>query len=528
MLKVVDLGMQFGSRKLFEHVNLSFDMGNCYGVIGANGAGKSTFLKLLSGEYESTSGNIIRDPKERMSILRQNQNEFDNETVMRTVLMGNKRLIEIMDEKDALYNKPDFNEEDGIKAAELEGEFAEMNGWDAESDAASLLNGVGVDTSLHYELMANLDAKLKIKVLLAQALFGNPDILLLDEPTNNLDYKTCEWLENFLLNFKNTVIIVSHDRHFLNNVCTHICDVDFGKISLYVGNYEFWYESSQLLLQQKKDENKRAEEKAKELREFIQRFSANKSKAKQATSRRKLLEKLDLTQVEPSNRKYPFIGFKQFREVGNDILEVEGLTKKGIFENLSFTVNKGDKIAFLSENSLVVTTLFNILSGKDSADSGTFKWGITTKQSYLMQDNKDLFSDPKHNLITWLRQFSPEDETESFLRSWLGRVLFSGEEAKKQVTVLSGGEKIRATLAKIMLEQANVLLFEDPTNHLDLESISALNDGMTAFPGNILFSSHDAEMLNTVANRLIVIENGKKVYDREQNYEEYMESKLGE
>ena len=528
MLKVVDLGMQFGSRKLFEHVNLSFDMGNCYGVIGANGAGKSTFLKLLSGEYESTSGNIIRDPKERMSILRQNQNEFDNETVMRTVLMGNKRLIEIMDEKDALYNKPDFNEEDGIKAAELEGEFAEMNGWDAESDAASLLNGVGVDTSLHYELMANLDAKLKIKVLLAQALFGNPDILLLDEPTNNLDYKTCEWLENFLLNFKNTVIIVSHDRHFLNNVCTHICDVDFGKISLYVGNYEFWYESSQLLLQQKKDENKRAEEKAKELREFIQRFSANKSKAKQATSRRKLLEKLDLTQVEPSNRKYPFIGFKQFREVGNDILEVEGLTKKGIFENLSFTVNKGDKIAFLSENSLVVTTLFNILAGKDSADSGTFKWGITTKQSYLMQDNKDLFSDSKHNLITWLRQFSPEDETESFLRSWLGRVLFSGEEAKKQVTVLSGGEKIRATLAKIMLEQANVLLFEDPTNHLDLESISALNDGMTAFPGNILFSSHDAEMLNTVANRLIVIENGKKVYDREQNYEEYMESKLGE
>lgn len=528
MLKVVDLGMQFGSRKLFEHVNLSFDMGNCYGVIGANGAGKSTFLKLLSGEYESTSGNIVRDPKERMSILRQNQNEFDNETVMRTVLLGNKRLIEIMDEKDALYNKPDFSEEDGIKAAELEGEFAEMNGWDAESDAATLLNGVGIDSSLHYELMSNLDAKLKIKVLLAQALFGNPDILLLDEPTNNLDYKTCEWLENFLLNFKNTVIIVSHDRHFLNNVCTHICDVDFGKITLYVGNYEFWYESSQLLLQQKKDENKRAEEKAKELREFIQRFSANKSKAKQATSRRKLLEKLDLTQVEPSNRKYPFIGFKQFREVGNDILEVEGLTKKGVFEDLSFTLNKGDKVAFLCENSLVVTTLFNILSGKEEADSGSFKWGVTTKQSYLMQDNKELFSDPKLNLITWLRQFSPEDETESFLRSWLGRVLFSGEEAKKQVTVLSGGEKIRSTLAKIMLEQANVLLFEDPTNHLDLESISALNDGMTAFPGNILFSSHDAELLNTVANRLIVIENGKKVYDKESNYEDYMNEKLGE
>ena len=522
MLKVVDLGMQFGSRKLFDHVNLSFDMGNCYGIIGANGAGKSTFLKILSGTLESTSGNIVRDPKERMSILRQNQNEFDNETVIRTVLMGNKRLIEIMDEKDALYNKPDFNEEDGIKAAELEGEFAEMNGWDAESDAASLLNGVGVDSSLHYELMANLDAKLKIKVLLAQALFGNPDILLLDEPTNNLDYKTCEWLENFLLNFKNTVIIVSHDRHFLNNVCTHICDVDFGKITMYVGNYEFWYESSQLLLQQKKDENKRAEEKAKELREFIQRFSANKSKAKQATSRRKLLEKLDLTQVEPSSRKYPFIGFKQFREVGNDILEVEGLTKKGIFENISFTVRKGDKIALLSENSLVITTLFNILSGKEEADSGTFKWGVTTRQSYLMQDNKELFSDPKLNLITWLRQFSPEDETESFLRSWLGRVLFTGEEAKKNVNVLSGGEKIRANLAKIMLEQANVLCFEDPTNHLDLESISALNDGMTNFPGNILFSSHDAELLNTVANRLIVIEQGKKIFDKETNYEDYM------
>ncbi len=526
MLKVVDLGMQFGSRKLFEHVNLNFDMGNCYGIIGANGAGKSTFLKILSGSLESTSGNIVRDPKERMSILRQNQNEFDNETVIRTVLMGNKRLIEVMDLKDALYSKPDFSEEDGVKAAELEGEFAEMNGWDAESDAASLLNGVGVPDEFHYSLMFELDAKLKIKVLLAQALFGNPDILLLDEPTNNLDYKTCEWLENFLLNFKNTVIIVSHDRHFLNNVCTHICDVDFGKITMYVGNYEFWYESSQLLLQQKKDENKRAEEKAKELREFIQRFSANKSKARQATSRRKLLEKLDLTTVEPSSRKYPFIGFKQFREVGNDILDVDGLTKNGIFENISFSVRKGDKIAILAENSLVVTTLFNILSGKETQDSGTYKWGVTTRQSFLMQDNKELFSDSKLNLITWLRQFSPEDETESFLRSWLGRVLFTGEEAKKNVNVLSGGEKIRANLAKIMLEQANVLLFEDPTNHLDLESISALNDGMTSFYGNIIFSSHDAELLNTVANRLIVIKDGKIVFDKEMNYEDYMS--LGE
>jgi len=525
MLKIVDLGMQFGTKKLFEHVNLNFEKGNCYGVIGANGAGKSTFLKLLSGEYESTSGNVVRDPKERMSILRQNQNEFDNETVIRTVLLGNKRLIDIMNEKDALYAKPDFSEGDGLRAAELEGEFAEMNGWDAESDAASLLNGLGIAPEFHYSLMADLDAKLKIKVLLAQALFGNPDILLLDEPTNNLDYKSCEWLENFLSTFENTVIIVSHDRHFLNNVCTHICDVDYGKITMYVGNYEFWYESSQLLLQQKKDQNKRAEEKAKELREFIQRFSANKSKAKQATSRRKLLEKLDLSQVEPSTRKYPFIGFKQFREVGNDILEVNGLTKNGVFENLTFSVNKNDKIAILSENSLVITTLFNILSGKEQADSGTFKWGVTTKQSFLMQDNKELFSNPSLNLITWLRQFSPEDETESFLRSWLGRVLFTGDEATKNSTVLSGGEKIRCTLAKIMLEQANVLCFEDPTNHLDLESISALNDGMINYKGNILFSSHDAELLNTVANRLIVIEDGKKVFDKETTYEEYMEEK---
>lgn len=524
MLKVVDLGMQFGTKKLFEHVNLNFEKGNCYGIIGANGAGKSTFLKILSNQLDSTSGNIVRDPKERMSILRQNQNEFDNETVIRTVLLGNKRLIEIMDEKDALYAKADFSEEDGLKAAELEGEFAEMNGWDAESDAATLLNGLGIKDEFHYSLMSDLDAKLKIKVLLAQALFGNPDILLLDEPTNNLDYKSCEWLENFLASFENTVIIVSHDRHFLNNVCTHICDVDFGKISMYVGNYEFWYESSQLLLQQKKDQNKRAEEKAKELREFIQRFSANKSKAKQATSRRKLLEKLDLSQVEPSTRRYPFIGFKQFREVGNDILEVNGLTKNGVFKDLTFSVNKNDKIAFLCENSLVVTTLFNILSGKEEADSGSFKWGVTTKQSFLMQDNKELFSDPKLNLITWLRQFSPEDETESFLRSWLGRVLFTGDEALKNVTVLSGGEKIRANLAKIMLEQANVLCFEDPTNHLDLESISALNDGMTNYKGNILFSSHDAEMLNTVANRLIVIDNnGNKVFDKVTTYDEYME-----
>ncbi len=525
MLKTQNLGMQFGTKKLFEHVNLSFDKGYCYGIIGANGAGKSTFLKILSGELESTSGEVIRDPKERMSVLRQNQNEFDNETVMRTVLLGNKRLIEVMEEKDALYAKPDFNEEDGIRAAELEGEFAEMNGWEAESDAATLLNGLGIPSDIHYSLMGELDAKIKIKVLLAQALFGNPDILLLDEPTNNLDYKSCMWLENFLANFENTVIIVSHDRHFLNNVCTHICDVDYGKIKIFVGNYEFWYESSQLLLEQQKDQNKKAQEKAKELQEFIARFSANKSKAKQATSRKKLLEKLDLSGVEPSTRKYPFIGFKQTREVGNDILEVNHLTKKGLFEDLSFTINKNDKVAILSENSMVITTLFNILQGKEEPDSGTFKWGVTTSRSFLMQDNKELFSNKNLDLIKWLRQYSKEDETESFLRGWLGRVLFRQDEALKNVTVLSGGEKIRADLARIMLEQANVLIFEDPTNHLDLESITSLNEGMKNFKGNILFSSHDAELIQTVANRLIVINNMKKEYDKQTTYEEYIEEK---
>lgn len=523
MLKTVNLGLQYGSRKLFDKVNIQFDKGNCYGIIGANGAGKSTFLKLLSGEIESTEGEVIKDPKERMSVLRQNQNAFDDQTVIKTVLLGHKRLVEIMNEKEVYYAKESLTDEEGMRLSDLEGEFMELNGWEAESDAATLLNGLGVSDEYHYELMGSLDAKIKIKVLLAQALFGNPDILLLDEPTNNLDYKSTRWLENFLLNFDNTVLIVSHDRHFLNNVCTHICDVDYGKIKLYVGNYEFWYESSQLLLQQQKDQNKKAEQKAKELQEFIARFSANKSKARQATSRKKLLDKLVLTDIEPSSRKYPFIGFKQAREVGNDILIVDNLTKKGLFENLSFTVRKGDKIAFLAENSMIITTLFNILLGKEEADSGSYKWGITISVSYLMQDNKEFFSDERLDLINWLRQFSPDDQTESFIRGWLGRMLFSGEESMKKSTVLSGGEKVRCILAKMMLESGNVLIMEDPTNHLDLESITALNEGMTSFKGNILFSSHDAELLETVANRIISFE-GNEIKDKMTTYEEYLDS----
>lgn len=522
MLKTVNLGLQYGSRKLFEHVDIAFTKGNCYGIIGANGAGKSTFLKLLSGEIESTTGEVVMDKNERMSVLKQDQNAYNSETVVNTVLLGHSRLVEIMKEKEILYSKEDFTEEDGIKAAELEGEFAELGGWDAESDAEALLNGLGVSKEYHYQLMGELDAKLKIKVLLAQALFGNPDILLLDEPTNNLDYKSTRWLENFLLNFENTVLIVSHDRHFLNNVCTHICDVDFGKIKLYVGNYEFWYESSQLALQQAKDQNKKSEQKIKELQEFIQRFSANKSKSRQATSRKKLLDKIKLEDIEPSSRRYPYIGFKQNREVGNDILFVEKLSKPGLFENLTFTVNKNDKIAFLAENSMIITTLFNILSGKDEDYTGKFKWGITTNTGFLPQENKEYF-DKDLSLIDWLRQYSEEDQTESFIRGWLGRMLFSGEESLKKCNVLSGGEKVRCMLSKLMLECPNVLVLEDPTNHLDLESITALNEGMTNYKGNILFSSHDAELLETVANRIIMFKNDGTIIQKETTYEEFLE-----
>lgn len=523
MLKTVNLGLQYGSRKLFEHVDLTFNKGNCYGIIGANGAGKSTFLKLLSGEIDSTTGEIVMDKNERMSVLRQDQNAFNDVTALRCVLLGHKRLVEIMEEKEIYYAKTDFTDEDGIRLAELEGEFAEIGGWEAEMDAESLLNNLGVPSSAFQTLMQDLDAKVKIKVLLAQALFGNPDILLLDEPTNNLDYKACRWLENFLLNFENTVLVVSHDRHFLNNVCTHICDVDFGKIKLYVGNYEFWYESSQLALSQAKDQNKKMEQKVKELQDFIARFSANKSKSRQATSRKKLLEKIEISDIEPSSRRYPFIGFKPKREVGNDILIVSHLTKKGVFEDLSFSVNKNDKIAFLAENSIVITSLFDILSGKDTDYTGTFKWGITTSIGYLPQDNKEYF-DKDLSLIDWLRQYSKEDQTETFIRGWLGRMLFSGEESFKKCNVLSGGEKVRCMLSKLMLESANVLMLEDPTNHLDLESITALNEGMMNFKGNILFSSHDAELLQTVANRIISFEDGK-VIDKMTTYEEFLDSK---
>ncbi len=522
MLKTVNLGLQYGSRVLFKDVNISFNKGNCYGIIGANGAGKSTFLKLLSGDIESTTGEVLMDKNERMSILKQDQNAYNDETAIQTVLMGHKRLMEIQKEKDALYAKEDFTDEDGIRASELEGEFAELGGWEAESDAETLLAGLGVDSENFYKLMGELDAKVKIKVLLAQALFGNPDILLLDEPTNNLDYKSTRWLENFLLNFENTVLIVSHDRHFLNNVCTHICDVDFGKIKLYVGNYEFWYESSQLALQQAKDLNKKNEQKAKELQEFIARFSANKSKSRQATSRKKLLEKITLDDIEPSSRRYPYIGFKPNREVGNDILIVEKLTKHGVFENLTFTVNKNDKIAFLAENTHQIQTLFNILSGKDTNYTGKFKWGITTTVGYLPQDNKEFF-DKDLNMIDWLRQYSIEDQTESFIRGWLGRMLFSGEEALKKCNVLSGGEKVRCMMAKLMLECPNVLVLEDPTNHLDLESITALNEGMLNYKGNILFSSHDAELLETVANRIIAFNKDGSYIDRVTTYEEFLE-----
>jgi len=521
MIQVNNVCVQFGSHKLFDEVNLKFVKGNCYGVIGANGAGKSTFLKVLSGELQPQKGEVVVSPGERMSVLNQNQEAFNDFTVIDTVLQGHKRLVQIMKEKDELYAKPDFNEEDGMKAAELEAEFAELGGWEAESDAGILLNGLGVDTSLHYAMMGTLDAPIKVKVLLAQALFGNPDILILDEPTNNLDIKSVKWLEDYLINFENILIIVSHNRHFLNNVCTHICDVDYGKINIFLGNYDFWYETSQLLLRQQKDANKKMEARAKELQEFIARFSANASKSRQATSRKKELEKLTLNDIKPSSRKYPYINFEMEREAGNDILMVENLSKPGFFENVSFTVNKNEKIGIVSDKSTTISALFNILAGLDKDYTGTVKWGKTITYSYFPQNFNSFFDDCNLSLVEWLAQFSKEKE-QTFIRSWLGRMLFSGEEGLKKAKVISGGEKVRCMLAKMMLTSGNVLLFDEPTNHLDLESITALNKGLINYKGNLLLTSHDQELMQTVCNRIIKITD-KKVFDKQITYDEFID-----
>ena len=528
MLKVQNVSLLFSDRKLFDDVNITFTPGNCYGVIGANGAGKSTFLKILSGELQPTTGEVILDPHERLTVLKQDHFAFEDERVIDTVIMGHKHLYDIMKEKDAIYMKEDFSDEDGIRAAELEGEFAELNGWEAESDASQLLQGLGITEDQHYKLMSELVEADKVKVLLAQALFGKPDVLLLDEPTNGLDAKSISWLEEFLINFDNTVIVVSHDRHFLNKVCTHMADVDFSKIKLFVGNYDFWLHSSQLAAKLLADQNAKKEEKIKELQEFIARFSANASKSKQATSRKKMLDKITLDDIQPSSRKYPFVGFSPAREIGNDLLLVEGLSKtidgEVIFENVSFQLSKDDKVAFLSRSDIAITTLFKILTGEMEADSGTFKWGVTTSQAYLPKDMTDEFSNENLNILEWLRQYAPvEEQDNTFLRSFLGRMLFSGDDVMKQVTVLSGGEKVRCMLSKLMLSKANVLILDDPTNHLDLESITALNDGLIAFKGSLLFSSHDHEFIQTTANRIIEI-GPKGIVDRlGSTYDEFLE-----
>ncbi len=520
MITVNNVRLQFGGRVLFEDVNLKFTKGNCYGIIGANGAGKSTFLKLLCGKIEPSSGEIVIDKGKRMSVLEQNQNAYDDYTVLDTVIMGHERLVEIMHEKDALYAKPDFSDEDGLRAADLENEFMELNGWEAEGEAQTLLQDLGISPDLFYVQMADVDPKLKVKILLAKALFMNPDILILDEPTNNLDVRTVNWLENFLLDFENTVIVVSHNRYFLNKICTHICDVDYGKINMYLGNYDFWYETSQLLARQAKEQNKKAEQRAKELQEFIARFSANASKSKQATSRKKELERLEFVDIKPSSRKYPYIDFKPARDVGNEILKVEGLTKNGFFENVSFTVNKNDKIAFLCDKANVITMLFKVLVGEEQPDKGTFKWGATTSVSYLPENNDAYFEGCDLSLVDWLAQYSQEKDV-TYLRSWLGRMLFTGEEGMKKAKVLSGGEKVRCMLARAMLKAGNVLILDEPTNHLDLESITALNKGMINYKSPMLFTSQDHELLQTVANRIIVLDK-TKVFDKETTYNNYL------
>ena len=520
MINVNNVRLQFGGRVLFEDVNLKFEEGNCYGIIGANGAGKSTFLKLITKQIEPSSGDIVIDKGKRLSFLVQDQKAWDDFTVLSTVMHGHERLMNIMEEKDALYAKANFTEADGIRAGELENEFMELNGWEAESEAQNLLNELGIGEEFFTVMMRDVDPKIKVKVLLAKALFMNPDILILDEPTNNLDAKTVNWLENFLIEFENMVIVVSHNRYFLNRICTHICDIDFGKIEMFVGNYDFWYETSQLLQRQAKEQNKRAEQRAKELKEFIARFAANASKSKQATSRKKELEKLEFVDMKPSSRKYPYVDFKPTREVGNEILRVDKLTKNGFFEDISFTVNKGDKIAFICKNANVVTMLFKILMGEDSADSGTFEWGSTVTANYMPENNDAFFKDCGLSLVDWLAQFSQEKD-QTFLRSWLGRMLFSGEEAKKKANCISGGEKVRCMLARAMLSGANVLIFDEPTNHLDLESITSLNKGMINYKSPILFTSQDHELLQTVANRIIEI-NKTIIYDRETTYNDYL------
>jgi len=525
MLNVTDVSLRFGDKKLFEEVNLKFTPGNCYGVIGANGAGKSTFLKILAGEIEPQTGSVSIHPNQRLAMLKQDHFAFEEYPVLETVLMGHEELYKVKQEKDEIYMKPDFSEADGIRAAELEGEFAEMNGWEAESDAAVLLKGLGIDEDLHDLTMAELAGDQKVKVLLAQSLFGNPDVLLLDEPTNGLDIQAIQWLEDFLIHFENTVIVVSHDRHFLNKVCTHIADVDFGKIEIYVGNYDFWYESSQLVAKMAQEENKKKEDKIKELQAFIARFSANASKSKQATSRKKLLDNITLDDLKPSSRKYPYIAFTPDREIGNDLLVVDDLTKtidgNKVLDHVSFRVNKDDKIAFVGKDDIAKTTLFKILMGEMEPDSGTYKWGVTTSQSYFPKDNSEYFDNSDLPLVDWLRQFSPEDQTETFLRGFLGRMLFSGDQALKKANVLSGGEKVRCMLSKMMLSGANVLLLDEPTNHLDLESITSLNNGLIKFKGSILFTSHDHEFIHTIANRLIEITpNG--IIDKEMSYDDYI------
>ena len=524
MISANNIGLQFGSRKLFDGVNITFSQGNCYGLIGANGSGKSTFVKILSGEIESTSGNVTIAEGKRLSVLRQDQFAYDEYDVLTTVIMGHKRLYKVMSEKDEIYAKPDFSDEDGIRASELEGEFAELDGWNAESDAAKLLSDVGIEESLHELNMKQLEGSQKVKVLLAQALFGNPDILLLDEPTNQLDVETCMWLEEFLASFENCAIVVSHDRHFLDNVCTHTCDIDFGKVQLYPGNYSFWQQSSELALKQKQEDNKKIEDKRKELENFVARFSANASKSRQATSRKKILDNLTLNDIKPSSRKYPYVGFEAEREAGNDILHVDNLSKsiddQVMFKDLTITIEKGDKVAFIGRNDLSKTTFFQVLMSELTSDNGTFKWGASTSQAYFPKENNDYF-ERDLNLIDWLRQYS-KDSDEQFIRGFLGRMLFTGEESKKSVTVLSGGEKVRCMLSRMMLVGANVLLFDEPTNHLDLESITALNKGMTKFNGTILFASHDHQLVQTVANRIIEITPNGYIDKQGTTFDEYL------